>query len=79
MGTALGLGGTAWNDPVHRLPGDRRVQVVFVVVVQDGHAVSLGGRRDQQVGQCRAPVRALPCELGLHPQRSSPHVVRHGQ
>ena len=61
--TAFGRSGnrSARHDPLHRLAGDLRDQLVITVVVQDGNTFSFGYCRDQQVRQAdRSDAAAAP-------------------
>jgi hypothetical protein len=55
------------DDPLSRLPGDVRDEVIVAVVMQHGDTIPLGRSGDQQVREADrpdlpvAPQRALSC------------------
>ena len=66
---------SAGYDPLHRLAGDLRDQLVITVVVQDDDTFSFGHRRDQQIGQADRPDAPVPPQGALDVKRAPPVFI----
>jgi hypothetical protein len=60
---------SAPGEPLHRLARDVRDRFEVAIVMQQGRAVYLGNRCDQEVDRCRAPMLAPLRERRLNPCR----------
>jgi hypothetical protein len=70
---------SAGYDPLHRLAGDLRDQLVIAVVVQNGDSFSFGHCRDQQVRQADRPDKPAPPQGALDIKRAPPVFIMGGQ
>src|ERR1700733_14512931 len=70
---------SARYDPLHRLAGDLRDQLVVTVVVQDGDTFPFGHCRDQQVGQADRPHAPAAPQGSLDVKRAPPVLIMGGQ